>query len=82
MYKFIANEKYSQVWPWNKLKGSVFSVIRLEGYVNFFIGKVLQLLYFPSNAVFKTENLREGFLRSFFFYFALPVIGNYDPVSL
>ena len=30
----------------------------------------------PSDAVVKTENLRERFLRSFFFYFALPVIGN------
>ena len=38
--------------------------------------------FFPSNAFVKTENLAEGFLRSFFSNFALPVIGNYDPVSL
>ena len=27
---------------------AVFSVIRLEGYVNFFIGNVLQDFYFPT----------------------------------
>ena len=47
--------------------------------MNFFIGKVLEVLYFPSNAVVKSENPREGFLRNFFFYFTLPVIENYDP---
>ena len=50
--------------------------------MNFFIGKVFQVLYFPSNAAVKTENLEERFLRSFFSNFALPVIGNYDPFSL
>ena len=50
--------------------------------MNFLIGKVLQVLYFPSNAAVKTENLKEEFLRSFFSNFALPVIGHYDPVSL
>ena len=60
----------------------MLSVIRLESYVNFFIGKVLQVLYFPSTAVVKAENLEEEFLRSFFSNFVLPVIGNYDPVSL
>ena len=73
-------ESFHKVWPWNKLKGPVFSVIRYEGYVNFLIGKVLQVLYFPSNAAVKTENLKEDFLRSFFSNFALPVIENYDPV--
>ena len=35
--------------------------------------------FFSSNAaVVKTEHLREGFLRSFIFYFALPVIGNHS----
>ena len=34
--------------------------------MNFLIGKVLQVLYFPSNAAVKTENLKEEFLRSFF----------------
>ena len=29
---------FYKVWPWNKLKGFVFSVIRLEGEVNIFIG--------------------------------------------
>ena len=50
--------------------------------MNFFIGKVLKVLYFPTNAVVKTGNLAEGFLRSFFSNFALLVIGNYDSVSL
>ena len=59
-------ESFYKVWPWNKLKEPVLSVIRLESYVNFFIGKVLQGLYFSSNAVVKTENLKEKFLRSFF----------------
>ena len=72
-------ESFYKVWPWNKLKEPVLSVIRLEGYVNFFIGKILQGLYFSSNAVVKTGNLKEGFLRSFFANFALPVIGKYDP---
>ena len=34
--------------------------------MNFLIGKVLQVLYFPSDAAVKTENLKEEFLRSFF----------------
>ena len=52
--------------------------------MNFFIGKffLLQVLFKPSNAVAKTENITKGFLRSFFFYFSLPVIWNYDQVSL
>ena len=60
----------------------MLSVIRLEVYVNFFIGKVLYGLYFSSNVVVKKENLKEGFLRSFFSNFALPVTAKYDPVSL
>ena len=67
-------------WPLNKLK--MFSVIRLEGYINFFIGKFFQVLHFPSTAVVKTKNFEEGFVRSYFSNFALPVIGNYDPASL
>ena len=50
--------------------------------MNFFIGKVLKVLYFSTNAVVKTGNLAERFLRSFFSNFALLVIGNYDSVSL
>ena len=73
-------ESFHKVWPWDKLKGPVFSVIRYESYVNFLIGKVLQVLCFPSNAAVKKENLKEEFLRSFFSNFALPVIENYDPV--
>ena len=61
-------------------KGPVFSVVRYEGYVNFLIGKVLKVLYFPSNAAVKTENPKKEFLRSFFSDFALPVIENHDPV--
>ena len=60
----------------------MFSVIRLGSYVNFFIVKVLQVLYFPSNALVKIEHLEEEFLRSFFSNFAFLLIGNYDPVSL
>ena len=33
--------------------------------MNFFIGKFLQVLYFPCAAVVKTENLQERFLRSY-----------------
>ena len=58
----------------------MFSVIRYEGYVNFLIGKVLQVLYSPSNAAVKTENLKKDFLRRVLSNFALPVIENYDPV--
>ena len=35
-------ESFYKVWPWNKLKGFVFSVIRLEGYMNFFIGMIFE----------------------------------------
>ena len=60
----------------------MFSVIRLESYVNFYIGKVLQALYFPGKAFVKTENIEQEFLRRFFSNFALLVIRNYDSVSL
>ena len=50
--------------------------------MNLFIGMFLQVLYLPSTTVVKTEDLEEGFLRSFYFNFALSVIGNFDSVSL
>ena len=50
--------------------------------MNFFIEKILQVLYFSSTAVVKTENLEEASLRSFFFNLLLPFIGNYGQVSL
>ena len=53
-----------------------------EFYVNFFSGKISQVLCFLGNAVVKTENLEQKILRSLFSNFLLPVIGNYDPVSL
>ena len=56
----------------------MFKVIRLEGEATFLIGKFLQVLYFPSTAVVKTENLEEGFFSNI----ELPIIGNYDEVSL
>ena len=34
----------------------MFSIIRLEGYLNFFIGIFLQVLYLPSITVVKTED--------------------------
>ena len=52
------------------------------GCMNFFIGKILQVPYFPGTAAVKKKILKRDFLRSFFPKFALPVIGNYDPVSL
>ena len=74
-------ESFYKVWPWNKLKGPVFSGIRLESFVNFFIEKVLQVLYFPGNAFVKAQSFAGGFLRTLFSNFALPVIGNFEPVS-
>ena len=68
-----------KVWPQNKLKGLVFSVISLEGEVNFFIGQFLEVLLF---SVVKLENLEGDFLRSLFPNFVLPVIENYDAVFL
>ena len=59
----------------------MFSVIRLEGSMNFFVGMFLQVLYLLSTTVVKAKDLEEEFLRSFF-NFALSVIGNYDLVSL
>ena len=48
----------------------VFGVMRLSGggggYINFFTGMFLQVLYLPSTSVVKTEDLAEGFLGSFF----------------
>ena len=86
LYKLISQDfapsiRAEILKPFYKLKGPVLIVIRLEVYVIFFIGKDLQVLYFPSNAVVKTENLKERFLRKLFSDFALPVIGNYGPVS-
>ena len=49
-------EPFYKVWPWNKVKGFVFSVIRLKTEVNSFTGKFLQVLLFPSNAVVKTDH--------------------------
>ena len=71
----------SKVWPWNKLKGFMLSVIRLEDEVNFFIEKFLQVFCFRCIAVVKTENLEARFLRGFFSNSVLPVIGNCDLVS-
>ena len=34
----------------------VFSAIRLKGEINFFIGKFLEVLYFPCHFVVKAEN--------------------------
>ena len=44
----------------------MFSVIRLEGYLNFFVGMFLQVSYIPITTVVKTEDYEEGFLRTFF----------------
>ena len=44
--------------------------------MNFFTGMFLQAVYIPSTTIVK-RCLKEGFLRSFFFNFALSVIGNY-----
>ena len=60
----------------------MFSVIGLDGYINFFTGIFLQVLYLPSPTGAKTENLEEGFLWSFFINFAHSVIGSYELVSL
>ena len=66
-----------------KLEGlDVFSVIRLDGEVIFFTGRFLQVFYFSSTAVAKTENLEQGFLRNFFSNFELPVIRNCNTISL
>ena len=51
-----------------------FSVNRLEGEVNFFIGKFFQVLYIPRTCVAKRENFEKRFLRSFFSDFVLSVI--------
>ena len=59
-------ESFYKVWPWNKLKGYVFSVNRLKSYINFFNGMSLQVLYLSSNVALKTEDLEEVFFKSFF----------------
>ena len=69
-------------WPWNKLKGCVFNVFRVEGtwisllycFCKFFIFLVPLLL--------KQNILKRDSWETFFFNFALSFIGNYDPVSL
>ena len=53
----------------------MFRVIRSEGEVNFFIGKFLQVLYFPSTANVKIETLEEEFLRDFFLILSFPSLG-------
>ena len=54
----------------------MFSVIKLEVCVNFFIGKVFQVLYFSSNAVVKTENLEEGFREVSFLILPFQSLGT------
>ena len=43
------------------IKGLMYLMFRLESEVNFFIGKFLQVLYFPSTFVIKTEILTRDF---------------------
>ena len=50
---------FYKFWPWNKHKGLVFSVIRLEGEVNFFVRNFLQTL-FSSTAVVKKKIMKEN----------------------
>ena len=45
----------------------MFSVNRVKGYMNFFNGMSLQVLYLSSTIAFKTEDLEEGFFKKFFF---------------
>ena len=56
-------ESFYNVGLWNKLKGFVFSVIRLKCYMNFFTGMFLQVLYLPRTTAAQTMDLEEGFLR-------------------
>ena len=50
---------FYKFWSWNKHKRLVFSGIRFEGEVNFFVGKFLQTL-FSSTAVVKKKILKEN----------------------
>ena len=56
----------------------MFSVIRLEGYINFFLGKVLQVFYFPSTTVVKTENLVAVFGKFLILFCAPSFCSNLD----
>ena len=64
-------------WPWNQLKGfDSFSVTRLKRYVDFFIGKLLGIFYFPSAFVVLAKSFEKKFLRSFISKDVFPVIVN------
>ena len=69
-------ESFYKVWPWNKLKGPVFSGIRLESFVNFFIDKVLQVLYFPGNALLKHKVLQVDFWELYFLILHFQSLGT------
>ena len=45
--------------------------------MNFFIGMFLQVLYFSSITVFKTEDLKERFLRIFFLILHFQSLGTF-----
>ena len=54
-------------YPSNKVKGfDVFSVIRQKYEVDFLIGKLLEVFYFPSVLVFLANSFEKRFLGSFF----------------
>ena len=56
----------------------MFSVIRLEGYMNFFIaiGMFMKVLYLPSTTVVKTEVFEERFLRKLFLILHFQSLGT------
>ena len=50
---------FKEVWLWNEFERFVvFSTIRLKlkAEVNFFIRKILEVFYFPSNFILVAEN--------------------------
>ena len=55
----------------------MFSVIRLEGYVNLFIGKVLQILFiFLVTLLLKQKVLDSDFWEVFSFILRFQLLGN------
>ena len=54
-------KSFHKVWLLNKLEGFRCYHLSDWGYMNFYIGKFLQVFYFPSTAVVKKKILKRNF---------------------
>ena len=68
---------FKEIWPGNELERFfVYSTIKLNGEVIFFIWEILEVFYFPSALIVVIESFKKRFLKTFSFKYVLPIIGN------